>query len=98
MDVGSPVLERILKRDRQIVIGGLVFVSLASWLYILTGAGMDTGEMTPMSGGATLTMKLAWTPAYFTLMLTMWWVMMVAMMLPSAAPMVLLFATVNRKS
>ena len=98
MDVGSPVLERILKRDRQIVIGGLVFVSLASWLYILTGAGMDTGKMTPMSGGAMLTMKLAWTPAYFTLMLTMWWVMMVAMMLPSAAPMVLLFATVNRKS
>lgn len=98
MDVGSPVLERILKRDRQIVIGGLVFVSLASWLYILTGAGMDTGEMTPMSGGAMLMMKLAWTPAYFALMLVMWWVMMVAMMLPSAAPMVLLFATVNRKS
>jgi predicted metal-binding membrane protein len=27
----------------------------------------------------------------------MWWVMMVAMMLPSAAPMLLLFARVNRK-
>jgi predicted metal-binding membrane protein len=27
----------------------------------------------------------------------MWWVMMVAMMLPSAAPMILLFGTVNRK-
>jgi len=98
MDVGSPVLERILKRDRQIVIGGLVFVCLASWLYILTGAGMDTGEMTPMSSGALMTMKLTWTPAYFTLMLVMWWVMMVAMMLPSAAPIVLLFGTINRKS
>ena len=54
MDVGSPGLERVLKRDRQIVIGGLVFVSLASWLYILTGAGMDTGNMAPMSGDAML--------------------------------------------
>ena len=98
MTVGSPGLERVLKRDRQIVIVGLVFVSLASWLYILTGAGMDTGNMAPMSGDAMLTMRHAWTPAYFALMLAMWWVMMVAMMLPSATPMVLLFATVNRKS
>ena len=29
-------------------------------------------------------------------MFGMWWVMMVAMMLPSASPMVLLFARVNR--
>jgi predicted metal-binding membrane protein len=98
MDAESPGLERVLKRDRHIVIGGLVFVSLASWLYILTGAGMDSGETASISGSAMITMKLTWTPAYFVLMLTMWWVMMVAMMLPSAAPMVLLFATVNRKS
>ena len=34
---------------------------------------------------------------YAVLMFFMWWAMMVAMMLPSAAPMILLFATVNRK-
>ena len=96
MDAESPGLEQVLKRDRHIVIGALVLVSLASWLYILTGAGMDAGEMAPMSGGAMLTMRLAWTPAYFALMLAMWWVMMVAMMLPSAAPLVLLFATAAR--
>jgi predicted metal-binding membrane protein len=28
----------------------------------------------------------------------MWWIMMVAMMLPSAAPMILLFSTVSRRS
>jgi predicted metal-binding membrane protein len=38
-----------------------------------------------------------WTPAYAVLIFAMWWVMMVAMMLPSAAPMLLLFARVNRK-
>jgi predicted metal-binding membrane protein len=90
-------LERILKRDRFIVIGSLVFVCLASWLYILGGAGMDTPGMAS-SASSTMMMKLTWTPAYFVLMLAMWWVMMVAMMLPSAAPSVLLFATVNRKN
>lgn len=98
MDADSTALERALKRDRHIVIGGLVLVSLASWLYILTGAVMEMGETAAMSGSATMAMRFAWTPAYFALMLAMWWVMMVAMMLPSVAPMVLIFATVNRKS
>jgi len=39
-----------------------------------------------------------WTWAYTLLMLAMWWVMMIAMMLPSAAPMILVFALVNRRS
>lgn len=39
-----------------------------------------------------------WTWAYAFLMFGMWWVMMIAMMLPSAAPMILLFALVNRRS
>ena len=47
----------------------------------------DMGMMTPA----------AWTPGYVVLMFFMWWAMMVAMMLPSATPMILLFATVNRK-
>jgi predicted metal-binding membrane protein len=98
MDGEPSTLERILRRDRQIVVGGLVFVSLASWLYILTGAATDMGEMASVADGTTGAMRFAWTPAHLGLMLAMWWVMMVAMMLPSAAPMVLLFATVNRKS
>lgn len=98
MDGEPSALERILRRDRQIVVGGLVFVSLASWLYILTGAATDMGEIASAPDGTTGTMRFAWTPAHLGLMLAMWWVMMVAMMLPSAAPMVLLFATVNRKS
>jgi predicted metal-binding membrane protein len=37
-----------------------------------------------------------WTPSYAVLMFFMWWVMMVAMMLPSASPMILLFARIQR--
>ena len=47
----------------------------------------DMGMMTPA----------VWTAGYAVLMFFMWWAMMVAMMLPSAAPMIFLFATVNRK-
>lgn len=39
----------------------------------------------------------SWTHGYALLMFSMWWFMMVAMMLPSAAPMVLLHAAVTRK-
>ncbi len=40
---------------------------------------------------------ITWTPGYALLMFSMWWLMMIAMMLPSAAPMVLLHAAVARK-
>ena len=39
-----------------------------------------------------------WGIRYAALMFVMWWVMMVAMMLPSAAPMILFFALVNRRT
>ena len=37
-----------------------------------------------------------WTPGYAVMMGVMWWVMMIAMMLPDASPMLLLFARGNR--
>jgi predicted metal-binding membrane protein len=53
--------------------------------------------MAGMAGMAHAVMQpAAWTPGYAVTMLAMWWVMMAAMMLPSAAPMLLLFARVNR--
>ena len=38
-----------------------------------------------------------WTLSYAALMFLMWWIMMVAMMLPSASPMILLFARLQRQ-
>jgi predicted metal-binding membrane protein len=45
---------------------------------------------------AAMATPVAWTPGYALLMFFMWWVMMIAMMLPSAAPMILLHAKVDR--
>jgi len=38
----------------------------------------------------------AWSPARLALIMAMWWAMMIAMMSPSAAPTILLFARVHR--
>ena len=91
----TPRIESLLKRDRAIVISGVVAVVAIAWGYTIyvaqsnadmgTSMGMAMGNVRPLSG------------ADFSLMFVMWAVMMVAMMVPSAAPMVLLFATVNRR-
>src|SRR5690606_31544575 len=73
-------------------------VALA-WGWLLLGAGMEMSplEMTRMAGMDGWLMEPAvWTPAYAALIFAMWWVMMMAMMVPSAGPMLLLFARVNR--
>ena len=63
------------------------------------GSGMssqkDIGGAMRMAHAA-MTQPAVWTPSYAVLMFCMWWIMMVAMMLPSASPMILLFARVYR--
>src|SRR5687767_6727935 len=50
-----------------------------------------------MDGMAMPSMRMAWSGAYFALMALMWGVMMAAMMLPSAAPMILLHSSIYRR-
>jgi len=61
---------------------------------------MDVGEgMGTMSGAMSrMAIPVDWTASYTILMFFMWWIMMIAMMLPSAAPMVLLHAKIARGS
>jgi predicted metal-binding membrane protein len=86
------LVERALRYDRLLVIAGVLAVVVLSWAYLLAGAGtmqeMD-GMLMPMSSGP-------WTLGHALVMLFMWTVMMAAMMLPSAAPMILLYATIAR--
>lgn len=81
------------RRARAVIVAALVGVTALSWLYLLRLArGM--GDMAGMSMAPVLE---PWTPRDAALMFAMWWVMMVGMMLPGAAPMTLTFATVNRR-
>jgi predicted metal-binding membrane protein len=59
-------------------------------------SGMADGGMSGMAGMAMPALQ-AWTVGYFVLMFLMWAVMMVGMMLPSAAPMILLYDRVRER-
>ena len=92
---GEAVLRQVLRRDRALVVGCLLLVIALSWAYLLTGAGMPMEEM----GGMLMAMSPAeWTSSYAVLVFVMWTVMMAAMMLPSAAPIVLLYLTVAQRA
>ncbi len=89
------VAETVLRRDRIVVLSGLALITVLSWIYVSSLAS----EMRDMDMGAEMTMPRmqAWGVADFGLTFGMWAVMMVAMMTPSAAPMILMFAGVNRR-
>jgi predicted metal-binding membrane protein len=84
----------VSRRDRAVVAGALAAIVALAWAYVLLGAGMDTAMNMAMGD---VMMPMPWTLATFRVMLVMWIVMMTAMMLPSAAPMILLYATINRR-
>ena len=89
---GTAALPRLLLRQRVIILLAVTAVTALSWLYLLQlGRGM------PGMGGMAMPMVPRWTPAAFALTLAMWVVMMVGMMLPSAAPMLLTFAALQRR-
>jgi hypothetical protein len=87
----TDLIEQLARRDRLFVVAGLLLVTLMAWWYVLAGAGMNMGNLD-------MSTPMPWSAGYATLVFFMWWIMMVTMMLPSAAPMILLFALVNRRS
>ena len=97
----TTVTESLLRRDRWIVGAGLTVICLLAWVYVIAGAGtgMSTLAMTTWQFPPPVhmpSMDSSWDWSYWTIMLFMWWVMMIAMMVPSAAPMILLYAQVHR--
>lgn len=92
--MATSLLERALRHDRALLASGLLVVVALCWAYLLAGAGVMTGM--PDDMGAVATQPVAWTPAHALAMLMMWAIMMAAMMLPGAAPMLLLFAAIAR--
>lgn len=89
-------LEAMLRRDRGIVLLGLAGITLLAWAYIVYLArDMNTGMA--MSSDMGMPLVQSWGSVDFALMFVMWAVMMTAMMVPTAAPMVLVYANLNRK-
>jgi predicted metal-binding membrane protein len=87
LDAASP------RGERWIALGGLTAVVLLAWVYVWRGAaGMDHAAM---AAGA---LPRAADPGALALTFVMWTVMMAGMMLPSAAPAILLYGAMVHKN
>jgi len=89
----NPVADAVIRRDRTIVLMGLAGIILAAAIYMV--------RMAQTYGGMPATMLHQHDHAgqrsdSFLLLFTMWTVMMVAMMSPTAVPMVLMHTKVER--
>lgn len=81
-----------LNRERFTLIAGITAMVVLSWAYLIDMA-VDMAGMSMMD----MAMPMSWGALELTLLFVMWAVMMVAMMLPSATPMILTFLTVNQR-
>src|SRR3984893_11083013 len=89
----SVVLTKLLRQDRAIVVVGAAAIALIGWAYLFfEGWAMQHMDLVAMAMPSTG----AWSLMDLLLVFAMWAVMMVAMMVPSATPMLLIFATVVR--
>jgi predicted metal-binding membrane protein len=82
----------MLQRDRLVALASLFGLSALAWIYLWVEArhmSMDMGHALPAT---------PWDVKLFGLTFLMWGVMMVGMMLPSAAPAILLYASMVKKN
>ena len=92
---GVTPLESLLMRDRLWIAGGLVAIAALSWAWLVPAALDMQGNM---SGLAAWMMAPTDGVRYLLLLFAMWVVMMTGMMLPSAAPTLLLYGRVVRSN
>ena len=107
------MLEAVLRRDRAVVSAALAVIAALAWAYLLwLSANMEMGAEPEIPGMSMPGMDMpgmdmpgmlapefrAWSAGDLAFTFGMWAVMMVGMMTPAAAPMVLIYAAVGRKS
>ena len=83
------------RRDFLAITSSLSGITVLSWVYLLI---MARDMAKPESLCMTAMRLHHWDAGYFWMMFTMWAIMMVGMMVPSAVPMILIYAAVARKA
>ena len=100
MDQPVGAIEGLLRRDRTVAVVALATLTLLAWVVTFhTARSMAAMSPTASAMGRAMTMptSASWEPTQLMGLFAMWVVMMVAMMLPSAAPVVILFLGVLRR-
>src|SRR5580765_2802183 len=91
------LVEKTLRRERLVTGAAIAIIAMLAWAYLIVLSRQMSAGSAAMSDMAAMAMpEPGWDTSRFLLTFTMWSVMMVAMMLPSAAPVVLLYARVGR--
>jgi predicted metal-binding membrane protein len=88
------ILERIIRRERATIVAVLGVITVACWAWLVPMARDMYGSMT---GPSAWMMTDTWDGSHLLLLATMWIVMMTGMMLPSAAPTLLVYAAASRQ-
>lgn len=82
-------MEATLRRERTIIAGCLAALVVLAWLYLLDmSADMSTMAMPVIR---------QWGSVDLVFLFFMWAIMMIGMMVPSAAPMILAFLSLNQR-
>jgi len=87
-------LELALGSDRASLVILLILLPVVCWSWIIVMARDMYG---PMTGASVWMMTLQWDARHVLLLWAMWAVMMAGMMLPSAAPMLLMYGVAARR-
>ena len=88
-------LELVLKHNRPLTLVLPAAVTVVAWTWVTLLARDRYGSM---HGPAAWMMTVVWDWPHIVLLWLMWAVMMTAMMLPAAAPLILLYGTAARRS
>ena len=101
-----PTDKAVLDHDRFVFLLMLTLLTVLAWSYFLwLWADMDMGGMDmtgfriiPSGMGFVIPARVPWLPMEFAFVFAMWTVMMFGMMAPSAAPMFLMYARIERQT
>ena len=87
------LVESALRHERSVLVVTLIAIPAICWIWIVVMARDMYG---PMSGPSAWMMTPVWDAPHLILLWAMWAVMMAGMMLPSAAPILLLYGGAAR--
>jgi predicted metal-binding membrane protein len=93
MPHAQSVVESAVARPRVSLALVLIVLPLACWVWVIAMANDMYG---PMTGASAWMMSVTWDTPRLVLLWAMWAAMMAGMMLPSAAPLLLLYARAMR--
>lgn len=99
MDEPVGAIEHLIRRDRTIALAAVALLTVLAWAAVVRIAE-EMGRGGPMPGAAgamAMPSPAPWGPSDLAGLFGMWAVMMVAMMMPSAAPVGLLVLGVLRR-